>query len=150
MSGTDRLNLPFLSPGQAQKEIFHNEALQALDAVVAACVEEPARNDPPLSPAPGDCYIVGSAPTGAWAGQASAIASFSSSGWRFVAAVDGLSAYVRSTGTDANFRGGAWQYGAAASAAIATPSGGTVIDSQARTAIGQILAALRDHGLIES
>ena len=150
MSATDRLQLPFLSPGQAQKEIFHNEALQALDAVVAACVEEPARNDPPANPAAGACYIVGSAPTGAWSAQPNAIASFSGSGWRFVAAVDGLSAYVRSTGVDARFRGGAWEYGAACGAAILSPTGGTVIDSQGRTAIGQILAVLRDHRLIEN
>ena len=36
MNGTPRLSLPFLSPGQAQKEFTHNEALQILDAVVAA------------------------------------------------------------------------------------------------------------------
>lgn len=149
MSGTDRLRLPFLSPGQAQKELFHNEALQMLDAVVAACIEEPARNDPPFSPALGACYIVGSAPTGAWADQAGAIASFSSSGWQFIAATEGMSAYVRSTGVDARFRAGAWAYGAGPSAAIPAPSGGTVIDSSARTTIGQILAALRAHGLIE-
>jgi hypothetical protein len=34
-------------------------------------------------------------------------------------------------------------------AAIAAPSGGTTIDSQARTTIGLILAALRQHGLID-
>jgi hypothetical protein len=35
-------------------------------------------------------------------------------------------------------------------AAITAPSGGTTIDSQARSTIGQILAALRQHGLIET
>lgn len=34
--------------------------------------------------------------------------------------------------------------------AIAAPSGGTTIDLEARTAIGEILAAMREHGLIES
>jgi hypothetical protein len=33
-------------------------------------------------------------------------------------------------------------------AAIAAPSGGSTVDTAARTAIGQILAALRNHGLI--
>ena len=33
-------------------------------------------------------------------------------------------------------------------AAVASPSGGTVIDTQARGAIDQILAAMREHGLI--
>lgn len=34
--------------------------------------------------------------------------------------------------------------------AIAAPSGGATVDSQARTAISSILTALRDHGLIET
>jgi hypothetical protein len=34
--------------------------------------------------------------------------------------------------------------------AIADPGGGSTVDSQARTAVGQILAALRQHGLIET
>ena len=33
-------------------------------------------------------------------------------------------------------------------AAIAAPAAGTTIDSEARSAIGEILAALRLHGLI--
>jgi len=35
-------------------------------------------------------------------------------------------------------------------AAIAGPAGGTTIDAESRTAIGQILTALRQHGLIET
>ena len=69
MSGTSRLGLPFLSTGQAQKEFTHNEALQTLDLAVAAAVEESARADPPLSPAIGDCYIVGASATGEWSGK---------------------------------------------------------------------------------
>ncbi len=53
MSATHRLALPHILPGQAQKELFHNEALQALDLVVAAAVEEPPRAAPPAAPAPG-------------------------------------------------------------------------------------------------
>jgi hypothetical protein len=116
----------------------------------SACVEEPALNDPPPAPPIGACYIVGGAPTGAWVGQADAIASYSSGGWRFAAAIDGMSAYVRSTGVDARYRSGAWEYDAAPAAAIADPGGGSVIDVQARAGIGLILAALREHGLIES
>ncbi len=39
MSATPRLSLPFIVPGQAQKELFHNEALQLLDVLVAGAVE---------------------------------------------------------------------------------------------------------------
>jgi hypothetical protein len=33
-----RFGLPFILPGQAQKEVFHNEALAALDGLVHAAV----------------------------------------------------------------------------------------------------------------
>ena len=50
MNSTDRLSLPLLIAGQAQKELFHNEALQTLDTLVAAAVEDAPANDPPQSP----------------------------------------------------------------------------------------------------
>lgn len=143
--------------------MLHNEALQLLDALVAGAVEEPPRNAPPASPALGAAYIVGPAPTGAWASQAKAVASYSEGGWRFLAPVEGMALLVRSTNVHALYRLGAWELGmvradavsignqqvvGARAAAIATPAGGTVIDAQARTAIGAILAALRTHGLI--
>jgi hypothetical protein len=108
-------------------------------------------------------YIVTASPTGAWAGEAGNVAAYTSGGWRFVAPTEGMSAYVKSTGVWATYRAGAWEFGnvrgsslvlggvkvvGAQGSAIADPSGGTTIDSQARTALGQILAALREHGLI--
>ncbi len=165
MSGSARLNLPFLSPGQAQKEFFHNEALQTLDLVVAAAVEEDPRSDPPTTPALGACYIVDGAPTGIWAGQNNSLAGYTSGGWRFIAPIDGLSAYVKSGGMWANYRSGTWEIGTVRGAsvvldglqvvggrlaAIAGPTGGTNADAEARGSINQILAALRQHGLIET
>ena len=165
MSGTPRLDLPFLSAGQAQKEFFHNEALQTLDIVVASAVEEPPRAVPPSAPAIGAAYIVGAAPTDAWAGKAQQLAAFTSGGWRFIAPVDGMAAYVKSIGIMASYRAGAWEIGVlrgsslaiggvqvvgTRSGAIASPSGGTTVDSQARSTIDRILAAMRQHGLIET
>ncbi len=43
MAATPRLALPFLTAGQAQKEFYHNEALQTLDMVAAAAVEDGLR-----------------------------------------------------------------------------------------------------------
>ena len=163
MSSTPRLALPFLSAGQAQKEFFHNEALQTLDMLVAGAVEEPPRAAPPASPAVGAAYIVAASPTGAWGGKALNLAAYTTGGWRFVAPVEGMVAYVKSSGVWAAHRGGAWEVGSVRgssvivgglqvvggrAAAIADPSGGTMVDSQARAALGQILAALRQHGLI--
>ena len=81
--------------------MFHNEALQVLDAVVSAAVEGLPIATPPVSPAIGSCYIVGASPSGAWSGQAHKLAAFTSGGWRFVAPFDGLGAVVRSSGSTA-------------------------------------------------
>jgi len=165
MSTTERLALPLLTPGQAQKEFFHNEALQALDALVAGCVEEGPRNDPPTAPVPGSVYLVGDAPTGEWDGHAGALAAWTSGGWRFQAGGEGMTQRLRTSGLTAAYRGGAWEVGAVRGSsftvngikvvgsqqtAIAAPAGGTVVDTQARSAISAILTALRAHGLIAS
>jgi hypothetical protein len=143
--------------------VFHNEALQVLDAVVAPAVEGPPQDVPLTSPAVGDCYIIGDTPSGAWAGNPQALAAYSAGGWRFVPPVEGLSTYVRSDGVFALFRSGAWELGevrgsslildgdqvvGSRAAAIASASGGTIVDVQARAVIDQILTALRQHGLI--
>src|SRR3954471_9344572 len=112
MSGTPRLSMPFLSVGQAQKELFHNEALQVLDTVVAAAVIETPRNDPPASPVEGSCYIVATAPTGAWSGNGQNLATYTGGGWRFVAPLDGMAAYVISANLWATFCAGLWEMGA--------------------------------------
>ena len=165
MTATPRLALPFLSAGQAQKEFFHNEALQTLDMVVAAAVEDGPLDAPPASPLVGACYIVGSAPTDLWSGNALALAAYTSGGWRFVAPVEGMSVYLKSSALWANFRAGAWEMGVlrgstvviggeqvvgSRTAAIPSPAGGTVIDLEGRATIESILAALREHGLIET
>jgi hypothetical protein len=163
MTGTPRFALPFLSAGQAQKEFTHNEALQTLDLLVAPAVEEPSRDEPPASPALGACYIVGAAPTGAWAGKPQFIAGYTSGGWRFIAPLEGMTLFVRSTALWALYRQGTWEFGAVRGSsvlidgqqvvggrrpAIASPVGGATIDSEARGAIGQILDAMQQHGLI--
>lgn len=165
MVGTPRFDLPFLSPGQAQKEAFHNEALQLLDAIVAGAVEEPPRNDPPASPAEGSCFIVGDTPTGAWEGKAEHLAAYSAGGWRLIPPVEGISVYMASAGISAVYREGSWELGTLRgsslvldgqqvvgprASAIAAPSGGGTIDAQARLAISQVLDAMREHGLIEN
>jgi hypothetical protein len=39
MDHTPRLTLPFIMPSQAQKHITHNQAIEALDALVQPAVE---------------------------------------------------------------------------------------------------------------
>lgn len=163
MEATERLSLPMLVAGQSQKEIFHNEALQLLDILVAAAVEEAEQNDPPASPTAGTCYLVGASPTGEWSQFAHHVAAFTSSGWRFIPPRPGMVLFVRATGTFATHGSAAWDIGTLKgtrlvldgtqvagpqAAAIDNPAGGTVVDAEARSAVEQILAALRGHGLI--
>ena|SRR5947209_5323453 len=83
----------------------------------------------------------------------------------FARSFEGLAAYVRSTSTWAAYRAGAWEYGmlrgasvvigdqqvvGSRASAIASASGGTTVDVQARSVIDQILTAMRQHGLIET
>lgn len=141
--------------------MFHNEALQLLDVLVAAAVEGLPLATPPI----GNCYIVAGSPTGDWVGHAQQLAAFTSGGWRFIAPRDGMTAQVRSNGSNAVYRDGTWEVGTLRGsvlnldglkvggpqgAAIAAPAGGTTADLEARTAIGEILAAMREHGLIET
>jgi len=160
---TPRLALPLLQPGQAQKETTHNEALAVLDLAVQASVLAVGANVPPVAPVAGDAWIVGTAPTGGWGGQARTIAGWTSGGWRFVVPRDGMTVWSIADGQPARFGGGTWTLGVLAGSrvsiagndvvgarrdAIADLSGGSVVDIQARAAIGAILGALRGHGLI--
>ena len=160
---TPRLQLPLLQSGQAQKELFHNEAICLLDLLVQAAVETAGDDAPPASPQPGQGWIVGATPTGDWAGQANALAGWTTGGWRFVPPVDGMRLWVRSAGLWAQWSAGAWTLGHESGAsfsiggvqvvgpqqpAIADPAGGTTVDAAARATLAAILGALREHGLV--
>ena len=158
-----RFALPLLQPGQAQKEIVHNEAVTLLEALVQPVAETLGDTAPPAAPAAGQSWIVGAAPGGDWTGHAHAVATWTEGGWRFVATVEGMRLWVADSGLGARWTAGAWELGAERAAAlliggsqvvggrqpaIADPSGGASIDTQSRAAIGAVLAALRNHGLI--
>lgn len=160
-----RLGLPLIQAGQAQKELTHNEALTMLDLAVQASVVALGLNDPPAAPAPGQAWVVGTVPTGAWVGQAQALAGWTEGGWRFVAAREGMTVWNLGETRSSRFTDGAWRLGVLTGsgvaidgihvigpqrAAISVPAGGSVVDGDARTAISAILTTLRGHGLIAS
>ncbi|HEY0316382.1 MAG TPA: DUF2793 domain-containing protein [Sphingomonas sp.] len=160
---TARLALPFITSGQAQKELFHNEALARIDALLQPAVESVLVDTPPAAPSPGQCWIVGTSPSGAWAGQALAIAACTDDGWRFVAPRPGMLVWSLADALPAAFDGADWVLGALHArhlvvggvavvgrqqSAIADPVAGAAPDAEARTAISAILTALRAHGLI--
>jgi hypothetical protein len=82
----------------------------------------------------------------------------------FARSRDGMTAYVKTSGYTAAYRGGAWAIGTLSGSqvtvsglkvlgarrpAIAAPTGGTTVDLEARATLGEILSAMREHGLIE-
>ena len=165
LSNTHRLGLPLLHAGQAQKEIWHNEALALLDLLVQPLVLTIGLIDPPAAPGVGDCHVVGEGGAGVWSGRDHAIAGWTGGGWRFVAPVEGMRFLIAGTMVPLTFMGGAWVTGTLAASelsvngvkvvgaqaeAVATPTGGGTIDSEARGAISAIISALTAHGLIAS
>lgn len=141
-STTPRLGLPNLFTGQAQKEFTVNEALALIDALLHAAIDGEAAA-PPSEPREGECWLVGSAPTGDWTGQPGQIACRQSGTWLFAAPVEGMTVYDRSAGQLIRFRDG-W----IRTASVAVPSGGEVVDVEARTAIGELIDNLNTLGIL--
>lgn len=128
--------------GQSQKEATVNESLAIVDMLLCGVVES-VRNDPPATPQAGSLFIVGDQPTGAFAGHALQLAGWTDGGWRFTVPVTGMRVYDRQTAVIRSFNG-EWR----GAAAIASATGGAVVDEQVRLTVAAILDALRSNGII--
>jgi len=159
-----RFTLPFILPGQAQKEAYHNEALALIDAALHAEVEEGPLDTPPADPGEGQCWIVAEDAVGAWTDRVDALACWTGGGWRFVAPRPGMLAWNKASGLWLHWSGTGWSDGSLPAAAlfiggqqvvgprlpdVPSPSGGTVIDVEARAAVDALVATLKSHGLID-
>ena len=138
---TSRYALPLLFSGQSQKEFTVNEALARLDLLVHPAIEQELA-DPPSAPSAGDCYIVGPAAIGEWAGREASLAGWDGTQWTFVQARDGMTVRRLSDGTLLQYSGG-WQ---SYSAPIG-PDGGSTVDVEARTAISELITLLKAFGI---
>lgn len=141
-SSTPALGLPLLFSSQAQKEYFVNEALSLLDALHARAVAA-SQAAPPASPAEGACYRVTGPATGAWAGQEDRVAVFIAGAWQFIAPSEGMVVFDRAAARLVIFRS-QWQ----PASVVAAPTGGTVIDVQARSTLGALITALKSMGVL--
>lgn len=139
---TARLALPLLFAGQAQKEVFVNQALATLDGL-SHCAIEGERALPPPAPADGTAWLIAAAPGGEWAGMAGRIALRQAGQWLFVPACDGMQVLDRSRGQILHRIGDIWQ----APRAPAPVSGGAVVDVEARRALGALVASLQQWGV---
>lgn len=143
-SATPRHSLPLLFAGQSQKEFYVNEAHALCDALLhAACEGEAVA--PPASPAEGECWLVASGASGEWAGEDGKLAARQAGNWLFIAPGDGMRLFDRATGQILLYRAG-WQR----PAAPAEPNGGSVIDTEARTAIAELISSLSEAGVLPS
>lgn len=163
-STTPRLALPLLAAGQAQKEMSHNEALVRVDLCLHGRAVAAEAEIPPEDPAPGQCWILGSDPEGEWAGHAGEVAGWTEGGWRFLTPCEGMRLWLGADAGFALFSDGNWGFGEAHGRliveglqvvgprveAIAEPSGGTVVDAEARATILAVLNAMRAHGLVDT
>jgi len=143
-SASPRHGLPLLFAGQAQKEFFVNEAHALIDMLLHPAVEGES-NDPPASPLEGECWLVGNAPTGDWSGQAGAIACLQTGNWLFAAPRNGMAVLDQSAGLIKRYVDG-W----VAAASVTEPSGGATVDSEARAAVSELVAALVAGGILPS
>lgn len=164
MSETARYQLPFILPGQAQKEVYHNEALTRIDAALHAAVEEEPLPTPPQNPQIGESWIVAIGASGDWSGKEDDVATWTEGGWRFITPRAGMMAWDRARGLWLHWNGTGWSSGelpvtrlivdgqqvvGARQPEVPSPSGGTTIDPEARAAIDAIIATLMSHGLID-
>ena len=109
---TDTINnkIPFVPENAIDPAAGLNLSLNTIDALVQVLVQTVGANTPPTG-VEGNRHIVGTAPTGAWAGQANKLARFLGGAWQFfdarhvLNAADGLW-YVRSGSTWAPLAGG--------------------------------------------
>lgn len=136
-----RHDLPLLFAGQSQKEVTVNEALALTDLLLHPVVQG-AASVPPSSPAVGQCWIVATGATGAFAGQDNHIAGWTEGGWRFLRPCDGMRVFDATLACHRIYNGG-W----ASFAAPGAVTGGTVVDTQARAAIASLIALLASAGI---
>ena len=146
MDQTPRLSLPFIMPSQAQKHITHNEAIQALDALVQASVESRTVTAPPASPLAGEAYLVPAGATGLWAGHADELAAYEAGAWAFHDPAAGWQVYDRASKTMLVFDAGAWAPLASLGSALPRLGINTNADNTNRLAVSAAATLLTHAG----
>lgn len=141
---TPRFGLPLLFAGQAQKETTVNEALLAIDFLLSGAVEGVA-SVPPAAPVAGMAWIVGPAPTGAFAGHSDKIAGWSEGGWRFIQPGEGMQTFDREANAFRQYSGG-WTIALAPD----LPVGGGIVDVEARACLAALVAVFEQIGILSS
>lgn len=107
MSTEPITGLTYQEAGSLQTDAVQNAELNFIGAWLNCVVLSVGDNDPPGSPAEGDCYIVGDTPTGAWATHADDLAVYRG-GWQFFAPKEGVAVKNMDDGDDYEYVSAAW------------------------------------------
>lgn len=120
MSQTPRHGLAYLSPGQVDADVIHNEALNTIDAVASLNVLDRTQSEAPTA-TDGDCYIVAATPPGGddWEGYPiGAVALYIGGAWRSLwrdadgnptVPATGARAWIQNEKALAVFNGDSWE-----------------------------------------
>jgi hypothetical protein len=146
MNDTARLSLPFIMAGQALKHITHNDALNRLDALVQPVIESRVLTTPPVSPLPGEAWIVPGGATGAWAGHTSEIAAWQDGAWSFFDPAEGWQVFDRGSDALLIFSGTDWVAVAATGAGLPRLGVNASADATNRLAVASAATLLTHDG----
>jgi hypothetical protein len=141
-----RWGLPFLFAGQSQKEIFHNEAIFLIDSLVSPVAQGVADDPAVLTPTAGQGWILSQTPAGDFSGKAGWLALWSTNGWRFLEPCTGMRVFDAAANCCRVFEGVSWTD----AENVTPPTGGTVIDIEARSAISELINALIAQRILTS
>ena len=105
---TEILGLPTMEAAQNQKYLTHNQALSYIDGLINLTVFNLSTTTPPVSPSPGDRYVVGIGATGVWSGEDNKIAIFVGTNWVFFTPSEGWRAYDQGSNEIVVFDRSSW------------------------------------------
>ncbi|MEO0945632.1 MAG: DUF2793 domain-containing protein [Pseudomonadota bacterium] len=114
MAKTNRLELPLLAAGQAQKHVTVNEGFARLDALVQLSLVSVDETVPPALPSDGEAHGIGFGASGDWTGQDGKLALFQNGGWVFLTPNPGWQGWLEESGTRVQYTGTDWIPGSGA------------------------------------
>jgi hypothetical protein len=120
MARTPKLNLNKIYPQQEDNEGKITDSFRILDSLVQPSVLDMNLNSPPANPNEGDCYVVGTSPTGAWAGHKNHITEYYEGEWRFIVPRNGWMVWAIDEGKAYYFDVDRWKKAIGWSAEIGT------------------------------
>lgn len=141
---TQRFGLPLLFAGQSQKEFFVNQSLVLIDALLQPSVVE-SLDAPPAEVIEGAVYRVIGPATGLWSGREKQLAFRVAGQWQFIHPSTGMRIYDQAEDQWLLYRSDDEWFSAELPGEV---QGGSVIDSEARELIAEMIEALHALGLI--